>query len=130
MGKYDGIIDHPHHVSATHPQMSMVNRAAQFSPFATLTGYEDQITETSRITDRRIELTEAEEAEISKALSRLRRGDTMEVTYFVADRKKTGGRYVTEKVTVKQVAAAEGKIILADGRSIDMSAIIDVERRV
>lgn len=128
MGKYDGIIDHPHHVSIVHPQMSMINRAAQFSPFAALTGYDDQIAETARLTDRRIELTEAEEAEINAAIGKLERGDEVELTCFVPDKKKSGGRYVTERVTVKQFVPTEGKVILMDGRSIDMCMIIEVER--
>ena len=127
MGKYDAIIDHPHHVSKVHPQMSMINRAAQFSPFAALTGYDDQIAETARLTDRRIELTEAEEAEISNALGQLKKGDEVEITFFVPDKKKVGGRYVTENVVVKQMIPTEGRLILSDGRSIEMSAIIEVE---
>ena len=106
----------------------LINRAAQFSPFAALTGYDDQIAETARLTDHRIELTEAEEVEISNALSRLERGDEVELSYFVPDKKKTGGRYVTERVTVKQIVPTEGKVMLADGRSVEMSAIIEVER--
>ena len=128
MGKYDAIIDHPHHVSTVHPQMSMINRAAQFSPFAALTGYDAQIAETARLTDRRIELTEAEEAEISNALGRLEKGNTVELTWFVPDKKKAGGRYVTEKVTVKQIVPTEGRVVLTDGRSVEMSAIIEVAR--
>lgn len=127
MGKYDAIIDHPHHVSKVHPQMSMINRAAQFSPFAALTGYDDQIAETARLTDRRIELTEAEEAEISNALGRLKKGDKVEITFFVPDKKKAGGRYVTENVVVKQMIPTEGRMVLLDGRSVEMSAIIEVE---
>ena len=127
MGKYDAIIDHPHHVSKVHPQMSMINRAAQFSPFAALTGYDDQIAETARMTDRRIELTEAEEAEISKALGRLMKGDEVEITFFIPDKKKAGGRYVTERVVVKQMIPTEGRMVLMDGRSIDMAAILEVE---
>ena len=128
MGKYDGIIDHPHHVSAVHPRMSRLNRAAQFSPFAALTGFEGQIAETARLTDRRIELTEAEEDALSRRLGELKRGDEAELTYFVPDRRKAGGRYVTRRVTVKQVAAAEGRIVLSDGGSIDIAQIIAVER--
>lgn len=127
MGKYDAIIDHPHHVSKVHPQMSMINRAAQFSPFAALTGYDDQIAETARMTDRRIVLTEAEEAEISKALGTLMKGDEVEITFFVPDKKKAGGRYVTESVVVKQIIPTEGRMVLMDGRSIDMAAILEVE---
>lgn len=127
MGKYDAIIDRPHHVSKVHPQMSMINRAAQFSPFAALTGYDDQIAETARLTDRRIELTEAEEAEISEKLAGLKRDDEVELTWFVPDKKKAGGRYVTEMVVVKQMIPTEGRMVLMDGRSIEMNAIIEVE---
>jgi len=107
--------------------MSMINRAAQFSPFAALTGYDDQIAETARLTDRRIELTEAEEAEISEKLAGLKRDDEVELTWFVPDKKKAGGRYVTEMVVVKQMIPTEGRMVLMDGRSIEMSAIIEVE---
>jgi len=127
MGKYDAIIDYQHHVSKVHPQMSMIKRAAQFSPFAALTGYDDQIAETARLTDRRIELTEAEEAEIRKALGRLIKGDEVEITFFVPDKMKAGGQYVTENVVVKQMIPTEGKMVLMDGRIIEMGAIIEVE---
>ena len=127
MEKYKDIIDLPHHVSDVHPQMSMINRAAQFSPFAALTGYDDAIEETARLTDSRIELTEAEEYEISGKLGRLQRGDTVELTWFVPDKRKAGGRYNAERVVIKQVVAAEGKVNLADGRSVDIKDIIDVE---
>jgi len=126
MEKYKDIIDLPHHVSDVHPQMSMINRAAQFSPFAALTGYDDAIEETARLTDSRIELTEAEEDEISRKLGRLQRGDTVELTWFVPDKRKGGGRYNAERMVIKQVVAAEGKANLADGRSVDIKDIIDV----
>ena len=127
MGRYDDIIDHPHHVSQVHPRMSLRNRAAQFSPFAALTGYDDQIAEAARLTDRRVELTEAEAAEIGRQLGRLARGDEVELTYFLPDTKKAGGRYVTERVTVRQVLPAEGRLRLMDGRQIDIDAIIGVD---
>ena len=126
MEKYKDIIDLPHHVSDVHPQMSMINRAAQFSPFAALTGYDDAIEETARLTDSRIELTEAEEDEISRKLGRLQRWDTVELTWFVPDKRKGGGRYNAERMVIKQVVAAEGKVNLADGRSVDIKDIIDV----
>ncbi len=127
MGKYDAIIDHPRHVSAVHPQMSMLSRAAQFSPFAALTGYGDQIAEAARLTDRRIELTEVEEEEIGRKLGAIKREDEVELTWFVPDGRKAGGRYVTERVTVRQVVKPEGKVVLAGGRCIDIEQIIDVE---
>jgi len=128
MEKYKDIIDLPHHVSDVHPQMSMISRAAQFSPFAALTGYDDAIEETARLTDSRIELTEAEEDEISGKLGRLQRGDSVELTWFVPDKRKAGGRYNAERVVIKQVVVAEGKVNLVDGRSVDIKDIIDVER--
>ena len=127
MGRYDDIIDHPHHVSQVHPRMSLGNRAAQFSPFAALTGYDDQIAEAARLTDRRVELTEAEAEEIGRQLGRLGRGDGVELTYFLPDDRKAGGRYVTERVTVRQVLPAEGRLRLMDGRQIDIDAIIGVD---
>ena len=127
MGRYDDIIDHPHHVSEVHPRMSMLNRAAQFSPFAALTGYGDQIAEAARLTDRRIELTEAEEAKINDALGRIRRGDAVALTRFVPDSRKPGGRYVTERVTVKQVLPTEGQLRLADGRRVAIDTILEIE---
>lgn len=129
MGKYDDIMDLPHHVSKTHPQMPMMNRAAQFSPFAALTGYEAAIEETARLTDRRMELTEAETAEINAALGQMEKGDTVELTYFVPDKKKAGGRYVAEIVVIKQIVAAEGRVNLSDGRSIEMDRIIGAEKK-
>ena len=126
MEKYKDIIDLPHHVSDVYPQMSMINRAAQFSPFAALTGYDDAIEETARLTDSRIELTEAEEDEISRKLGRLQHGDSVELTWFVPDRRKTGGRYYTETVVIKQIVAVEGKVNLADGRSVEIRDIIEV----
>ena len=128
MGKYDAILDHPRHVSAVHSQMSMLGRAAQFSPFAALTGYGDQITEAVRLTDRRIELTEAEEAEIGRKLGALKRGDEVELTWFVPDERKAGGRYVSRRVTVRQVVPEEGRVALAGGQSIPIDRIIGVER--
>lgn len=127
MGKYDGIIDHPHHVSQVHPRMSMLNRAAQFSPFAALAGYGDAIGETARLTERRIELTEAEEEEISRRLGALKAGGEAELTWFVPDERKAGGRYVSRRVTVRQVVPEEGRVALAGGESIPIDRIIEVE---
>ena len=127
MEKYSEIIDLPHHVSSVHTPMSMLDRAAQFSPFAALTGYGDAIVETARLTERRIELTEAEESEIGARLAGLEKGEAVELTWFQSDPRKQGGRYVTERVTIKQVVATEGKVVLMDGRGIEIGSIIEVE---
>lgn len=93
MGKYDDIIHLPHHVSAKHPQMPALDRAAQFSPFAALTGYETAIAETARLVDRRIELDENRKEELDEKLQMAREQLALEpeiaVTYFVPDAKKT-----------------------------------------
>lgn len=93
--KYDDIIDLPHHVSKVHPQMSRENRAAQFSPFAALTGYEEAVKEMGRLTDRRMILDEYEEEEIDRKLRILKEHMEIEVsiTWFVSDPFKEGGSY-------------------------------------
>lgn len=99
-GNYDDIMDLPHHVSAVRRPMSMEERAAQFSPFAALTGYGDAIRETGRITGEKRELSEEEREILDRKQNRLLavRGERPEitVTYFVPDGKKEGGSYVTE----------------------------------
>lgn len=93
--KYDDIIDLPHHVSKVHPQMSRENRAAQFSPFAALTGYEEAVKEMGRLTDRRMILDEYEKEEIDRKLRILKEHMEIEVsvTWFVSDPFKEGGSY-------------------------------------
>ena len=129
-GKYDDIINLPNPTPTCRPRMSTLDRAAQFSPFAALTGYEAVVEEAARLTDARSELSEDMKIMLNDKMQRI--VDNLEnepfvtITYFVPDKRKASGRYVTEKVTVKQVVAAEGKITTSDGRSIDMSAIIEV----
>ena len=129
--RYDDIIDLPHHVSAKHPHMSRMNRAAQFAAFAALAGYGETIDETARLTQRRIELTEAEKAGLNEKLSRLlaRLPARVDVTYFVPDSSKAGGRYVTEDVVLRQIVASEGRLALEGGRTIDLDCVLDVEWR-
>ncbi|MBQ8108963.1 MAG: hypothetical protein IJ124_02215 [Clostridia bacterium] len=128
MGKYDDIIDLPRPVSRRHAPMPMLNRAAQFSPFAALTGYGAAIEEAARLTDRWIDLSESEKLELSEKLGALRPGDAMELTYFIPDLRKDGGRYETQRVILRQVIPSEGRLTLSDGRSIDLDAILDVEK--
>ena len=127
--RYDDIIDLPHHVSQTHPRMSMLNRAAQFAPFAALTGYGAAIDEAARLTQRRIELSEGEQEALNEKLSALAKRLPAEarITRFVADPRKEGGRYLEENVTVRRILPGEGSMILTDGRAIDLDCVIDVE---
>ena len=95
MNGYDYIINMPHHVSETHPQMSMHDRAAQFSPFAALTGHSDAVKETARLTDEKIELTEEKISDLKQKLNFLNEhsAEQPEITveYFVPDERKSGG---------------------------------------
>ncbi len=128
-GNYDDIINLPHHVSKNHPQMAMIDRAAQFSPFAALTGHGDAIGETARLTDRKIELDESRKETIDEKLRAVSEyGDVLkiEVTYFVPDRRKDGGEYAVVTGTVKKVDAVSREITMSDGRIIPIENIYDV----
>lgn len=127
--EYDDIIDLPRHVSKAHPPMSLLNRAAQFAPFAALTGYGDAIDEAARLTERRIELSEGEQEALNRKMAALteRLPCAASVTWFACDPLKEGGRYLTETLSVRQILPSEGVMVLADGRSIDLDCVLDVE---
>lgn len=128
---YDDIIHLPHHVSATRPQMPNIDRAAQFSPFAALTGYDAAIKETERLTDERIELDEYMKYALNERLQRIAdRLDShpeIKITYFQPDRKKNGGTYVTMNSSVKKIDMYERVIIMVDGTAIPIDEIINIE---
>lgn len=130
MGRYDDIIDLPHHVSTTHHRMSMLERAAQFQPFRALTGYEDAVRETARLTDDRVELTEDEKALLDGKLQRLADNlashPLVTVTYFQPDKKKTGGAYVTTTGQLKKIDDFEGVLILLGGERIVIDEILEI----
>ena len=127
-GRYDDIIDLPHPVSQRHPQMPLADRAAQFSPFAALTGLDAALQETARLTDQRITLDEYEQAELDKTLQTLREAapqhPAVEITYFQPDARKAGGQYVTSVGHVKRIAEYEQQLILTEGTSIPLAEII------
>jgi len=115
---YDDIINLPHHVSANHPQMSMRDRAAQFSPFAALTGYEDAIGETGRMTDERRELSELKQSELNTKLAflakHLKEEQEVSIEFFVPDERKTGGSYHTIIGAVKKISLPDRIITLTN----------------
>ena len=131
--KYAGIMNLPHHVSPTRPQMPMSDRAAQFSPFAALTGLDAALRETARLTDQRITLDEYEQAALDETLQTVRDAltkkehPTVEVCYFVPDTRKAGGAYCTVTGMVKKMAEFEGLLILADGTEVPMGEIAVLE---
>ncbi len=134
MGKYDDIIHLPHHVSAKHPQMPALDRAAQFSPFAALTGYETAIAETARLVDRRIELDENRKEELDEKLQMAREQLPLEpeiaVTYFVPDAKKDGGAYVQTIGIIKKLDDIGQRIIMKDGTVIPICDIYGLESSI
>ena len=130
MGKYDDIINLPRHVSATRPQMPMIDRAAQFMPFRALTGYEDAVQETARLTEDRVELTEDEKSILDRKLQsladRISSKPQITVTWFRPDQKKTGGAYVTTTGQLKKVDDFEGVLILLGGERILIENIVSI----
>ena len=126
-GPYDDIIDLPHPDSERHPRMPMANRAAQFSPFAALSGYDGAVQETARLTDRKAELTEEEKAVLDTKLQLLIPGMGASFTYFRQDEKKEGGVYLTVTGTVKKFDSYAREVVLADGCRIPIDDILEVQ---
>lgn len=131
MGKYDDIINLPHHVSPTHPRMSRSGRAAQFSPFAALVGYDAAIQETARLTDGRPDHSEETQAHIDKKLRLLANYTHLQpqvtVTYFVPDHKKDGGAYLTVTDRVKKIDPFSYQLILLSGLKLPFEDIFSIE---
>lgn len=131
MGPYDDIINLPHRVSASHPHMSALDRAAQFSPFAALTGYEDAVKETARLTNKRVELDESSKAILNDRLCMIQ--DTLEdqpqvsITYFKPDNKKAGGAYITTTGGVKKINEYERSMVMQDATKILIDEIISID---
>ena len=130
-GQYDDIIRQPHPDSSKHPRMSLYDRAAQFSPFAALTGHSAAIAETGRLTDRRVELDEYEMARVDTELQRLQEllpsRPTASITYFVPDERKNGGSYRTVTGSAKRIDAVNGVIQMADRQCIPIADGISID---
>lgn len=129
-GPYDDIIHMPHHVSATRKPMSLLDRAAQFSPFAALTGYDAAIRETGRLTDNAVELDTDGKAMLNETLQRLSElqetRPEVTVTYFVPDERKTGGAYTKVTGCVKKLDPNTQILLLTDGTEILFSRILEI----
>ncbi len=128
--KYDDIINLPHHVSKKHPQMSLLNRAAQFSPFAALTGHSAVIQETARLTDSFVELDEDRKEQLNEQLQlikeNLEQKPEIEVTYFEPDPKKDGGAYITTCGRIKKIDEYNHQIIFTDGTTLLIEHIFSI----
>lgn len=131
LGEYKDIIDLPHHTSSHHPQMSMEARAAQFSPFAALTGYNDATRETARLTDDKIELSEDEKTVLDCKLQLLqehiKEQPAVTITYFVPDKKKKGGAYVMVTDNAKKIDSAKRILIMQGETAISLRDIVSID---
>ena len=127
---YADIIHLPHHVSQNHPQMPMLDRAAQFAPFAALTGYDDSIAETGRLTTERRELSEQEQAELNRRfnflLEQLKSKPVVDIVHFVPDERKSGGEYQSVTGSIKTISLPERMITLNSGQVIHFDDILDI----
>ena len=131
MEKYEKIINNEYIGSLTHPKMSIYDRAAQFSPFAALTGFENSIAETGRLTDSKIELSETQKEELDRKLQLIKNNLSKNIIctfiYFVADDKKQGGKYIALDGIVKRIAQTENTVFLIDGNKIPIPDILEIK---
>lgn len=130
MNKYKDIINLPHHVSNTRKPMSLYNRAAQFAPFAALTGYDDAIKETARLTEERIELSDELKnmlnQKIKLIIENIKLQPEVAITYYVPDNKKSGGVYKTISGNVKRIDEVEKCIIFTNKLKIKVSDLLNI----
>lgn len=131
---YEDIIYLPHPVSRNHPPMPVGDRAAQFAPFAALTGYEEAVEEAARLTECRIELDRDRIEELDRELRRLREHikerPEADIVCFKADERKTGGALVTLSGRVKKIDEYEGRLIMADGSVIAIEDIYGIDLKL
>lgn len=134
MEKYKDIINLPHKQSSKRPHMSLLDRAAQFAPFAALTGYDDAIEETGRLTHEKIELSEEDlkllNMKFQILVDKLSEECEVEFTYFVPDGAKSGGAYVTVRGIVKKVDGFKRVITLYDGTKILMDDVLTMDGEI
>ena len=131
---YDDIIDLPHHVSSRHARMSRENRAAQFAPFAALTGYDASVREEARLTGEKLPLTDEQidimNAKMAFLTEKASEHPEISLTYFLADDRKEGGKYVTVTDRLNRIDTVEGVLILSKRNKIALDDILNVESEI
>lgn len=134
MNNYDDIINLPYNGSASGKKMDMAARAAQFAPFAAISGHDAAISETSRITSCRVELSTDEQSILSQrlqyALAHLASHHSLSFTVFVQDLQKSGGRYVTAPGVIKKFDEGQNSLVLLDGTVIHIPDIISINGEI
>lgn len=130
MSDYDDIINLPHHQSKNHPHMSMHDRAAQFAPFAALTGYDDAIKEARRLTDSKPELDENQLEELDQKLAdlmtRIEEHPEVTITYFEPDDNKDGGEYIAYDGRLSKIDYVRKALIFEDNKTISLIDILKI----
>lgn len=128
---YEDIINLPHPTSARHPRMPRISRAAQFSPFAALTGHEAAIMETARLTDQKAELTEDRKAELDRTqkilLEHMTQQPEITVTWFQPDERKEGGQYITTVGRLRRIDEAQRMLWLTSGDQISLDSVVEIQ---
>ena len=129
-GKYDDIINLPHHTSTKHPRMTRTARAAQFAPFAALTGLDDEREETARLTDNNITLDEEQKQVINRELLFIKNNPQRDIpviiTFFKSDGRKDGGAYIEKEFRIKKIDEINRKLILSDYSEIKIDDLFSV----
>ena len=127
---YDDIINLPHFESKKHKRMSLEARSAQFAPFSALTGYEDIVKETARLTDKKIEIDDEQKQILNNKLQFILKNidlfPEITFTYFVKDNQKSGGKYIEKTGIIKKIDNINGLIILKDKSKIKINDIINI----
>lgn len=129
-GDYEDIINLPHPEPVGHPRMSMEKRAAQFSPFAALSGYEEAVQETERLTEERITLDESELEVLDNQMNEIMAMEEppeVKITYFIPDQRKAGGRYETVAGRISKIDRYKGQIVMENGVVISVKEVVSIE---
>ena len=128
---YEDIVNIPRHISKVHPQATMADRAARFSPFAAISGYEDMVKEAARVTEERIDITDATKELLNEKLNMiiefLDEEPEVTITYFEPDKKKDGGAYISITGTVKRIDEYERIVLMSDDKKIRIEEIYAIE---
>lgn len=128
---YEDIVNLPRHISKIHPQATMADRAARFSPFAAISGYEDMVKEAARVTEERIDITDATKELLNEKLNMiiefLDEEPEVTITYFEPDKKKDGGAYISITGTVKRIDEYERIVLMSDDKKIRIDEIYAIE---
>ena len=130
MTDYKDMVTRPHPDPKYHTRMPMENRAAQFAPFAALTGYEEAVEEAHRLTDHRPELSEEENDALDRALQQAleEKEKPVTITRFIPDARKEGGRIVTKKGRIRRLDAYHRRLVMEDGEKIPLGEVLELKR--